>query len=74
MTYISPHMIARPAEGAYIERIAAPAKNFVFGRRPAEVLLQTRLPFHGSALSFQARNGSGAAASRRLPSRSVYPI
>jgi hypothetical protein len=30
MTYISPHMIARAAEGAYVERIAASAKNFGF--------------------------------------------
>ncbi len=32
MTYICPDMIARPAEAAYVERIAAPASKFGFPR------------------------------------------
>lgn len=32
MTYICPDMIARPAEGAYVERIATPARKFGFPR------------------------------------------
>jgi hypothetical protein len=30
MTYICPHMDPRPAEAAYVERIAAPARRFGF--------------------------------------------
>jgi hypothetical protein len=30
MTYVCPDMIARPAEAAYVERIAAPARKFGF--------------------------------------------
>lgn len=30
MTYISPHMVARPAEAAYVDRIATPARKYGF--------------------------------------------